>query len=73
MSEQNVTVGDIFAPCSTQNVVSSDDDAVNALTKIQMTGNSRLMVAEGGRLVGVVTLKDLLQLLSLKIDLEAPG
>jgi Zn-dependent protease len=67
------TVGDIFAPCSAQNVVSPDEDAVNALTKMQTTGNSRLMVAEDGRLVGVVTLKDLLQLLSLKIDLEAPG
>ena len=66
----NRTVGDIFAPCSAENVVSPDEDAVVALTKMQKTGNSRLMVADDDRLVGVVTLKDLLQLLSLKIDLE---
>jgi CBS domain-containing protein len=34
------------------------------------TGNSRLMVLDRGQLVGVVTLKDLLRFLSLKLDLE---
>jgi signal-transduction protein with cAMP-binding, CBS, and nucleotidyltransferase domain len=33
-------------------------------------GVSRLMVVSGDRLLGMVTLKDLLQLLSLKIELE---
>jgi len=32
---------------------------------------SRLMVVEGDRLVGVIALKDIMKLLSLKIDLEA--
>ena len=31
---------------------------------------SRLMVVEGSRLVGVLALKDLLDFLSLKVDLE---
>ena len=65
------TVGEIFTPCSPESVVSPDEDAVNALSKMQSTGNSRLMVTEGNRLIGIVTLKDLLRLLSLKIDLEA--
>lgn len=34
------------------------------------TGHSRLMVLEGERLVGIVTLKDLLKLIALKLDLE---
>ena len=37
------------------------------------TRNSRLMVAEGDRLVGIVALKDLLDFLSLKMDLDRPG
>jgi CBS domain-containing protein len=34
------------------------------------TGNSRLMVVDENRLLGIVTLKDMLKFLSLKIDLE---
>jgi len=34
------------------------------------TGTSRLMVVEDDRLVGIVALKDMLTLLSLKMDLE---
>ena len=34
------------------------------------TGNSRFLVVEGERLVGIVALKDLLKFLSLKMDLE---
>jgi CBS domain containing-hemolysin-like protein len=37
------------------------------------SGLSRLMVAEGDRLVGVVALKDLLALLAAKVDLEGPN
>jgi len=40
------------------------------LSRMQRSGNSRLMVTENGRLVGIVTLKDMLKLLALKIDLE---
>ena len=37
---------------------------------MQTTGSSRLMVTDGDRLIGIIALKDLLGLLSLKIDLE---
>jgi CBS domain-containing protein len=37
---------------------------------MKQTGASRLMVVEGGRLVGIIALKDLLELLSLKVELE---
>ena len=36
-------------------------------------GVSRLMVVEGGHLVGLVTLKDLLDFFSLKVELEDQG
>ena len=63
-------VEEVMQPCTPANTVSSDTDAVKALAIMNKTGNSRLMVVDGDRLVGVVTLKDLLRFLSLKLDLE---
>jgi signal-transduction protein with cAMP-binding, CBS, and nucleotidyltransferase domain len=37
---------------------------------MSQTGQSRLMVVENGRLVGLVSLKDLLDFFSLKMELE---
>jgi len=65
-----VTVGRVAAPCSEENTIDANADAVTALSRMQRSGNSRLMVTENGRLVGIVTLKDMLKLLALKIDLE---
>ena len=47
-----------------------DADALEALGKMQRTGASRLLVTEGDRLVGIVSLKDLLAFLNEKIELE---
>lgn len=33
------------------------------------TGNSRLLVVDKGRLVGIISLKDILALLAVKLDL----
>jgi Zn-dependent protease/predicted transcriptional regulator len=63
-------VADIVKPCSKENTVSVQEDAIKALSLMNSTGNSRLMVLDGDKLAGVVTLKDLLQFLALKIDLE---
>lgn len=63
-------VGDIAKDCSGDNTVSSDEDAVKAMSIMNQTGNSRLMVVDRGKLVGVITLKDILRFLSVKIDLE---
>jgi Zn-dependent protease/CBS domain-containing protein len=48
-----------------------DADALKALGKMQRTGLSRLLVVEDDRLVGIVSLKDLLRFLQLKLELEA--
>jgi hypothetical protein len=37
---------------------------------MNQTGASRLMVVDYGRLVGIIALKDLLQFLALKVELE---
>jgi Zn-dependent protease/CBS domain-containing protein len=63
-------VEEMLTPCSDANTIDADTDAVKALSIMSRTGNSRLMVTEGDRLVGIIALKDMLQLLSVKLDLE---
>ena len=47
-----------------------DTDVVQALARMRQSGASRLLVMEGERLLGIVALKDLLEFLALKMDLE---
>ncbi|HEY7313722.1 MAG TPA: site-2 protease family protein [Gemmataceae bacterium] len=47
-------------------------DALHALAKMRSAGASRLLVVEDGHLVGIVSLKDLLRFLDLKLQLEGP-
>jgi len=63
------TVKDLVKPCSDENTITPDTDAIKGLAVMTRTGNSRLMVVDKGRLVGVITLKDMLKFISLKIDL----
>jgi CBS domain-containing protein len=65
-------VGDVAASCEEATVVSPDMDAMDALGIMNRTGNSRLAVVENGRLVGIVTLKDLMELLALRVEMEGP-
>lgn len=43
---------------------------MDALTKMKRTGRSRLIVVDDGRLTGVIALKDLLDFLSVKLELD---
>jgi Zn-dependent protease/predicted transcriptional regulator len=64
------TVGELVWRCSLLNTIDPESDAMKALSHMSRTGTSRLMVVEDDRLVGIVALKDMLTLLSLKMDLE---
>lgn len=64
------TAGEISKPYSLDNTIHPDTDATQALSLMNRTGNSRLMVVENDQLIGVITLKDLLQFFSLKMELE---
>jgi Zn-dependent protease len=66
----SLTVGEIASKCSPKNTIGPDADALSAISTMTRTGSSRLLVMEGDRLVGIVSLKDMLKLLSLKLDLE---
>ena len=65
-------VGDVMAPCSADNTIEPEADAMKALSLMHRTGGSRLVVVDKGKLAGILTLKDLTQFLSLKIELEEP-
>lgn len=64
------TVGESLTKCSLENAVAPDIDAMKALSIMSRTGNSRLMVVDNGRLVGIITLKDIMGYLSVKLDLD---
>jgi len=63
-------VGDIMADDVQPVQITADTDATEALAQMQRTGQTRLLVVEAGSLVGIITLKDLLDFLSLKLELE---
>ena len=63
------TVGQHTVPCSDQNTIGPDADALEALTTMNRTGRSRLLVVHHGHLAGILALKDLMGFLSLKIEL----
>ena len=62
-------VADIASECSPANTIQPDADATKALTLMNQTGSSRLIVVENSRLKGVITLKDMLRFLSTKVEL----
>jgi CBS domain-containing protein len=64
------TVGAIAQKCDTANTIAPDTDAMQALARMGRTKVSRLLVVEGEKLAGVITLKDLLHFLTAKIELE---
>ena len=63
-------VGELTQDCSEKNTIGPDDDAMKALSVMKKNHTSRLMVAQDDKLVGMISLKDMMGLLSLKIDLE---
>jgi Zn-dependent protease/CBS domain-containing protein len=62
-------VADVAPTCSPLNTIKPDADATKALTLMNQTGSGRLMVVEDGHLQGVITLKDMLKFLTLKVEL----
>ena len=55
--------------CSPESVVSPSTDALEALMQMQRTGSDWLLVAADGKLYGVMSLSDMLHVLSLKLEL----
>jgi signal-transduction protein with cAMP-binding, CBS, and nucleotidyltransferase domain len=63
-------VAEIAEPCLEENTIEPDADALQALSKMSRDGNSRLMVVHDDQLEGIISLRDMMRLISLKLELE---
>jgi Zn-dependent protease len=63
-------VGDVMRHDLGRVTISPHADALQALGKMQRTGLSQLFVTDGDRLLGVITLKELMRFLDLRLHLE---
>lgn len=70
---QSVTVWQVLDRCGPENTIDADTDTVRALSRMRQTGRSRLLVIDRGDLVGIITLKDIMRLLALRMDLDDTG
>jgi Zn-dependent protease/CBS domain-containing protein len=64
------TVGAFLEQCGPENTLPVDADALRALSLMSSSGASRLMVVEGDRLLGVLSLKDLLRFFTFRTEIE---
>ncbi len=64
-------VEQIMVPCKAEDIVAPEADALAALAQMRRSGRGRLWVVEQGRLVGILSLHDMLELLSARLELEA--
>lgn len=64
-----VRVADIMRPAGEDSIVAPDTDSAPALVTMQRTGRTRLLVVDRGRLVGVLSLRDLMSYLALRQEL----
>jgi len=62
-------VKDVIEPLTESNTISPDADAMSALLHMKAHQATSLMVAEGDRLAGMLTLRDLMGFLSMKVEL----
>jgi Zn-dependent protease/predicted transcriptional regulator len=67
---ERYSVQSVLEPCSPENTVSPDADAMQVLSRMSKTGVSRLMVVENDKLLAVISLKDLMNFISSKLELE---
>lgn len=63
-------VKDLAVRCSEENTIAADADAVEALAAMRRNNAGRLMVVEGDQLVGIIAMKDMLEFLALKVELD---
>jgi CBS domain-containing protein len=67
------TVSEVMERRSPTNTIGPNADAAGTLEKMTQSGITRMMVADGDRLVGVIALRDLLHRLLLKLEMEDAG
>lgn len=64
------TVGSIAEACSETNTITPDADVMEALRRMSRNKQSRLIVVTDGKPVGILTLKDLLRFVAVRMELD---
>jgi len=67
---KHLLIGKAMQPQNAENSIDSYTPINEALNKMTESGVSRLLVVEHNTIVGIVTLKDLLEYIALKMELE---
>jgi Zn-dependent protease/CBS domain-containing protein len=63
-------IAEIMVPLSPDKTISADTDAGEALERMQRSGQNRLLVMEGAVLVGILSLTDILRVVSVHLELD---
>ena len=66
-------VEQIMSPCAADDCIAPTADAAEALARMRRSGKTRLYVVSDGCLVGILSLRDLLEVLALKIEMGSDG
>jgi Zn-dependent protease/predicted transcriptional regulator len=66
-------VSALAEPCTATDTIAPDATALDAITRMSGTARSRLFVIQDGHLVGIVSHRDLIDLVSLKLELIGKG
>jgi Zn-dependent protease len=64
-------VSRVMRPLSEENAVAPGSSAMEALSLMNRTGASRLLVADGDSLSGILSMKDVMRLLQIRLQLQA--
>ena len=64
------SVGDVMQPCGQDKTIPPDADASRALQKMQRSSKSRLFVTRDTELLGIISLRDLLNYLGIRREIE---
>ena len=66
---ETMPLREVMEPCDESNSIGPDADAMTALARMNRGKVSRLMVTSEGRLMGIVSLKDLLGFMAMRVEL----
>lgn len=64
------TVGEFAVECTGRNTIEPDADMLKALSRMTGSNTGRLMVVDKGRLLGIISRKDIMDYISVRMDLD---
>lgn len=67
---ERTPVSDIATKCDPSSTVAPNEDMMKAFTKMAQTGASQLMVVDAGKVVGIVSARDIMNMLAVRVELE---